>query len=76
MKNDQPPKPDDTPDWGQYMGIGLQMMGGVVLGVGVGWWLDRKFGWMPWATIIGAMLGLASGMYLLIKEAILMNGRK
>lgn len=69
-------KPDDMADWGQYMGIGLQMMGGVVLGVGVGWWLDRHYGWTPWATIIGSMLGLASGMYLLIKEAIVTNGRK
>lgn len=54
----------------------MQMAVGVGLGCIVGWWLDRRFGWSPWGLIVGAMLGLVAGMYLLIKEAIGLNGRK
>ena len=61
------------PSWGQYLGLGLQMAVGVGLGVLVGGWLDRKYGWQPWGTTVGALLGLAGGMYLLIKEALRMN---
>jgi F0F1-type ATP synthase assembly protein I len=46
---------------------------GVTLGYAVGWWLDRKFGWSPWGVTVGSLLGVAAGMYLLIKEALRMN---
>jgi len=38
----------------------------------VGHWLDQRYGW-HWGAVIGAMLGVASGMYMLIKDAIKMN---
>jgi F0F1-type ATP synthase assembly protein I len=63
----------DEPTWGHFLGMGLQVAVGVVLGLVVGSWLDRKYGWTPKATLIGALLGIAAGMYLLIKEAIRMN---
>lgn len=66
-------KNPDQQNWGQYLGMGLQMAVGVGLGVLVGTWLDRKYGWSPWGVTVGAMLGLAAGMYLLIKEALRMN---
>ena len=64
------PEPEDRSQWGQYMGLGLEMAAGVGLGVFVGGWLDARFGWSPWGIIIGSMLGLAGGMYLLIKLAL------
>ncbi len=67
---------DNDANWGAYLSLGLEIAVGVVLGVFVGRWLDRKFHWDPWATVIGAMLGLAAGMYLLIREAIRMNKDK
>ena len=63
----------DDPNWGKYAAVGLQMAVGVVLGVLVGGWLDRKYGWAPWGVFVCTMLGLAGGMYLLIKDAIRMN---
>ena len=63
----------DDPNWGRYLGVGLQMLVGVGLGVLVGNWLDRKYGWAPWGVFACTMLGLAAGMYLLIKDAIRMN---
>jgi len=36
----------------------------------LGWWLDKKYGWSPWGIVAGSMLGLASGIYLMIKETL------
>ena len=61
---------DDDLRWGRFLGLGMEVAVGVALGVLAGWWLDRRFGWSPWGLIIGAMVGLAAGMYLLLKEAL------
>ena len=63
----------DNPNWGRYLGLGLEMAIGVGLGLIVGQWLDKRFGWTPWGMLIGVFAGLAGGMYLLIKEAIRAN---
>jgi F0F1-type ATP synthase assembly protein I len=72
---EKPPDPDrdSESDWGKHLGVGLQMLVGVGLGLAVGTWLDKKYGWSPWGVLVGSMLGLAGGMYLLIKDAIRMN---
>ena len=67
------PKQDPDTNWGRFAGIGLQMLVGVGLGYFVGSWLDRKYGWAPWGVMAGSMIGLAGGMYLLIKDAIRIN---
>jgi F0F1-type ATP synthase assembly protein I len=64
---------DDPANWGKYLSYGLQIAAGVTLGALVGNWLDHKFNWSPWGILVGCMLGLASGMYLLIKDALKMN---
>lgn len=64
---------DDDQGWGKYLGYGLQMVVGVLLGLVVGQWVDRKLHSDPWGLLTGVMLGLASGMYLLIKDALRMN---
>ena len=67
------PKKDDGPAPGALATIGLQVAIGVGVGYAVGWWLDNRYGWAPKGVIIGSMLGLAGGLYLLIKEAIRIN---
>ncbi len=64
---------DDDPNWGRFLGVGLQILVGVGLGVLVGTWLDKRYGWQPWGVMVCSMLGLAGGMYLLIKDAIRIN---
>ena len=59
-------------NWGRYAGIGLETVVGVALGIWVGQWLDKRYHW-NWATVIGAFVGLAGGLYLLIRDAIRMN---
>jgi ATP synthase protein I len=67
------PRQDQDTNWGRYAGVGLQMLVGVGLGYAIGNWLDKKYGWTPWGVMVGTMLGLAAGMYLLIKDAIRIN---
>ena len=39
----------------------------------VGAWLDKRFGWNGKGVLIGVLVGLAAGMYLMIKDAIRAN---
>jgi F0F1-type ATP synthase assembly protein I len=59
---------DKTPHWGQFLGMGFETAIGVGVGYFVGHWLGRKYNWDPWATVIGAMIGMIAGVYLLLKE--------
>lgn len=54
----------------QGITYGLQIAAGVGLGLAVGWWIDDSNGTKPVGMIVGSMLGLASGMYLMIREAL------
>jgi F0F1-type ATP synthase assembly protein I len=65
--------PEQPSNWGKYVGLGLEMAVGVVLGIVVGQWLDRKYNWAPWGTLGCAMLGISAGMYMLIREGLRMN---
>lgn len=43
-----------------YLGIGTSLAVTVGLGVGVGYWLDRRFGTEPVFFLVGALLGLVA----------------
>jgi F0F1-type ATP synthase assembly protein I len=64
---------DDDSGLGQAAGYGLYMAVGVGLGCLIGHWLDTKYGWGNKGLITGAMIGLAAGLYQLIKDAIRLN---
>ncbi len=64
---------DDGSDHANLAMVGLQVAVGVGVGYGVGYWLGHKYGWGNKGEIIGSMIGLAGGLYLLIKEAIRIN---
>jgi F0F1-type ATP synthase assembly protein I len=66
-------KKDDGSEHANLAMVGLQVAIGVGLGLAVGSWLDKRYGWQPWGATIGAMLGLAGGLYLLIKEGMRIN---
>lgn len=63
---------DSDPNWGYFGSIGLVIGVGAGFGYFVGHWLDQRNGW-HWGAVIGAMLGVAAGMYQLIKDAIRIN---
>jgi F0F1-type ATP synthase assembly protein I len=57
-----PSKPGET---GFYFGlahIGMEMVAPLVVGV----FLDLRFGWLPWGTIVGFVLGFVGGFVHLL----------
>jgi F0F1-type ATP synthase assembly protein I len=46
---------------------GTQLAVSVLLGLGVGRYLDKRLGWSPWLTLLGAALGFAVGIYGFLK---------
>ncbi len=66
-------KKDDGPSPGAMAAVGLQVAIGVGVGYFVGRWLDHRYGWTPKGQTYGSMIGLAGGLYLLIKDAIRVN---
>lgn len=68
------PDPDDERQGGgEAVSMGIELAVGVGLGLLIGTWLDRRYGWQPWGMLIGGMLGLAAGLYLVIKQGLRMN---
>lgn len=42
-----------------YLGLGTMLAVSVALGVGAGYWLDRRFGSSPIFLLVGGTLGIA-----------------
>ncbi len=53
----------------RYSALGLEMGVATLVGYGIGWWLDSKFGTEPYLTIIMLLFGIAAGFLSLIKAA-------
>ncbi len=54
-------------DSGQYLGLGLSLAVCVLLGVGGGYWLDRRLGTSPWLLLLGGVFGMVAAGYQLYK---------
>lgn len=52
----------------RFMGVGLQFAATVGLFAWVGYWLDGKYGWEPWAVTVSTLLGVGIATYHLLKE--------
>ena len=50
--------------------IGFYMISAVVVGIVLGRWLDGYFGSGPWATVIGIVLGMITGMWAIYKTVV------
>jgi F0F1-type ATP synthase assembly protein I len=46
-----------------YIGIGSTLAVTVLLGLGVGYWLDRRLKTDPWFLFFGGVLGMALALY-------------
>lgn len=49
------------------LSVGWELASFSVLGVGLGYWLDKKFSSSPWGTLCGALFGIVIGLYRLIR---------
>jgi F0F1-type ATP synthase assembly protein I len=59
----------DQSNWARLAGSGMEIAVGLGLGAAIGNWIDRKYQSQPWGVLLGAGLGFAAGLYLLIKAA-------
>ncbi len=44
------------------VGIGTLNLGSLVLGLGIGWFIDGRTGTFPVVTLMGLMIGIAAGL--------------
>ncbi len=49
--------------------IGLHLVSGIIVGVFIGYILDKTFNTSPWLTIIFFFFGIAAGFYNMYKDA-------
>ena len=49
--------------------LGMEFAVAEMLGVGLGFWLDKKWGTLPWMLLAGAVLGFAWGFYIVWRGA-------
>lgn len=46
---------------GRAWSLGAEFVGGVLVGAGIGWWLDKWLGTKPWLFILLLILGFVVG---------------
>jgi F0F1-type ATP synthase assembly protein I len=58
------------PGWVRHSGVGLELAGATAGLAFVGYWIDRRFGTQPWGILGGVIIGLAGGLYNLVRESL------
>ena len=61
--------PFSAQDFATISTLGLEFAVAVALGVGAGYWIDQRWNFSPWCTVVGVFAGFSLGMYIVIKEA-------
>jgi F0F1-type ATP synthase assembly protein I len=59
--------------WGKVATVGFEVAAGAGIGAFAGTWVDRKWQIAPWGVLVGTLLGISAGMYILFKEAMKAN---
>ncbi len=76
MSGEPEPKPPpdplrrDNPDLragAQFLGLGFQFAGAILLFLFVGQYLDRRFGTDPWGLYVGVFTGFGAGFFSLYR---------
>jgi hypothetical protein len=58
---------------GEALSIGWFFAAAIVIGYFIGAFLDTRFGWAPWGTMGGVLLGVGAGFQNLIQFATRLN---
>lgn len=71
--------PEPPPYGGAAAGYGYrimaEMLGGVFVGLGLGWGFDLMVGSMPWGIIVGTLLGFGVSIWLAVQSAKKLSAR-
>jgi ATP synthase protein I len=67
-KNDES-GPGKNAGYGQALKLSSEFVAGIVVGVGIGWFIDKVAGTTPWGLIIFLLLGFAAGVLNVLRSA-------
>jgi len=68
----EPKLKTETSGLGQAFRIGADLLSALIVGVGLGWWLDKMLGTKPWMMIVFIFLGGAAGIFNVYRTAMRM----
>jgi len=57
-------------DWLAVSSLGAALVIATAIGFAGGYYLDQWLGTRPWLTIIGLVIGMAAGIWTVIKEVL------
>jgi len=63
-------------DFGDITSLGMEFALSEILGTGLGYWLDKKYGTLPWFLLGGVLLGFCVGLYRIVTAANTQNIKK
>ncbi|MDX8436255.1 MULTISPECIES: AtpZ/AtpI family protein [Mesorhizobium] len=55
--------------YGQALKLSSEFIAGIVVGVAIGWIIDRLAGISPWGLIVGLLLGFGAGVLNVLRSA-------
>lgn len=62
------PKPDNA-GFGQALKLSSEFIAGIVVGAGLGWFIDQYAGTTPWGMIVFLLLGFGAGILNVLRSA-------
>lgn len=62
-------QPVDASGFARGFRLSTELVGGVLVGAGIGWALDRVLGISPWGLIVFVLLGFAAGVLNVMRAA-------
>jgi ATP synthase protein I len=68
-KGDGNAKTSTLAGYGQALKLSSEFIGGIAVGVGIGWMIDRLAGTSPWGLIVFLLLGFAAGILSVMRTA-------
>tara|TARA_R110000868_G_scaffold130277_1_gene339899 strand:+ start:7598 stop:7987 length:390 start_codon:yes stop_codon:yes gene_type:complete len=68
-----PTETETSNAWSTSVRYGSGFAGGVLVGTGLGWAVDRVFDVAPWGMLVGLILGFAAGLRNIMREAAAAN---
>jgi F0F1-type ATP synthase assembly protein I len=61
---------------GPFLGLGSSLAASVLLAIGIGHWVDKRFGTDPLWLLVGAGFGLLAAVYHFYKMYLLVNRKR
>jgi ATP synthase protein I len=74
LKGEDEPKTGTLAGYGQALKLSSEFIGGIAVGVGIGWMTDRLAGTSPWGLIVFLLLGFCAGVLNVLRSAGLVAG--